>query len=295
MPSIRVWDSATLKCLAIVLAPSSGVHCLSLSDDETQLCVAGTDEHNRHQLFVWNISNVDGSSVDGGSAAGGGVVGGTGTGFFGAGGPAAAAANRSARKSPPKQHSPGVWAATIASAAKLESPYTLVAKQVSEFPIHRIAFLPGSTSELLSCGHENVRFWRIRERHLRGRPVVLQPHMRRLDFLDLSFERSRAAALLGGASRSIPRAFIASSSGEVVIVDTRSTTVTATFKVHDDAITALCVNEGYCVTASDDRTLKVWPLDFSDFFLQAPHDGRAARVSISDNGLQVLVDSELGL
>ena len=259
VPSIRVWNARSRSCLAVILGPSSGVTSVQLSDDETLLCVTGTDDQNRHQVFVWDISNVDGSVT---------------------------------AESQTKVGSPARWAATKASLATQEAPYTLAAKQMSEFPIRRMKFLPGSNAALISCGPENIRFWRIRERHLRGRPVVLQSHLRKLDFLDFSFEKSKAANLT--PQRHSPRVFVASNEGQVVIVDPRTSSVETSFKVHDSAITALSVNEGYCVTASDDRSIKVWPLDFSDFFLQAPHDGQAARVSVSNNGLQVLVDSELG-
>jgi hypothetical protein len=41
------------------------------------------------------------------------------------------------------------------------------------------------------------------------------------------------------------------------------------FKLHDGPIASVAINEGFCVTASADRYLRVWPLDFSDFFLEA--------------------------
>jgi hypothetical protein len=41
---------------------------------------------------------------------------------------------------------------------------------------------------------------------------------------------------------------------------------------HAGPIHTLIFNEGFCVTGSEDRFLRVWPLDFSDFFLEAEHD-----------------------
>lgn len=41
------------------------------------------------------------------------------------------------------------------------------------------------------------------------------------------------------------------------------------FQLHDAGITSMAINEGFCVTASMDKYLRVWPLDFSDFFLEA--------------------------
>ena len=41
------------------------------------------------------------------------------------------------------------------------------------------------------------------------------------------------------------------------------------YQLHYGAINALAINDGFAVTASDDRFLRVWPTDFSDFFLEA--------------------------
>ena len=35
------------------------------------------------------------------------------------------------------------------------------------------------------------------------------------------------------------------------------------------AINSICVNESFCVTASDDRYLRMWPLDFKAVYLEA--------------------------
>jgi WD40 repeat protein len=40
---------------------------------------------------------------------------------------------------------------------------SIIAKQISEFPIHKIKFHPYNEFHLISCGKENIRFWRIRK------------------------------------------------------------------------------------------------------------------------------------
>lgn len=54
----------------------------------------------------------------------------------------------------------------------------LIAKQISEFPIQKIRFSPFEEFGLVSCGRENIRFWRIRKGHLPGRPVLLNEYAR---------------------------------------------------------------------------------------------------------------------
>ena len=47
-----------------------------------------------------------------------------------------------------------------------------VARQVSEFNILTVKFSPTELDKLVSCGQENIRFWRIKNEHLPGGPVV---------------------------------------------------------------------------------------------------------------------------
>ena len=45
-------------------------------------------------------------------------------------------------------------------------------------------------------------------------------------------------------------------------------TLERVYQLHSAAINCMLVSEGLCVTGSDDRFLRVWPLDFSDFLLE---------------------------
>jgi hypothetical protein len=39
-------------------------------------------------------------------------------------------------------------------------------------------------------------------------------------------------------------------------------------------INAIAVHEGFAVTASDDKFMRVWPLDFTDYLLEVRGFGR---------------------
>jgi WD40 repeat protein len=41
------------------------------------------------------------------------------------------------------------------------------------------------------------------------------------------------------------------------------------------------------VIGSEDTYLRVWPLDFSEFFTEAQHEGTVCSVDISSDGLKV--------
>lgn len=45
-------------------------------------------------------------------------------------------------------------------------------------------------------------------------------------------------------------------------------TLERVYQLHSAAINCMLVSEGLCVTGSDDKYLRVWPLDFSDFLLE---------------------------
>ena len=48
----------------------------------------------------------------------------------------------------------------------------------------------------------------------------------------------------------------------------RSRTLLCVFQLHAAAINSLVVCGGVCVTGSDDRLVRMWPLDFSDYLVQ---------------------------
>ena len=39
------------------------------------------------------------------------------------------------------------------------------------------------------------------------------------------------------------------------------------YQVHSKPIYSIALNEAFCVTGSEDQLLRVWPLDFSEFFM----------------------------
>lgn len=57
------------------------------------------------------------------------------------------------------------------------------------------------------------------------------------------------------------------------------------FQLHDAGIYSISVNEAFCVTGSEDQFLRVWPLDFTEFFMEAKHEGTVSAVDISSDGL----------
>ena len=163
----------------------------------------------------------------------------------------------------------------------------LVAKQVSDFHINTIKFVPFDEGKLVSCGRENIRFWRIKGGHLPGTAVVLNHHARNTEFTDLDFDGGTGTMRSLEADANLKRVFVTSGFGMVFQVNYQSKSLEGVFQLHDKGIISIKVTEGFCVTGSQDNFLRIWPLDFSEFFLEAQHEDGVCAVDVTWDGLLV--------
>ncbi|XP_015279853.1 PREDICTED: WD repeat-containing protein 90-like, partial [Gekko japonicus] len=60
------------------------------------------------------------------------------------------------------------------------------------------------------------------------------------------------------------------------------------------ALNSICLSSSFCATASEDGYLRLWPLDFSEVFLEAEHDNPVTSVSIGPDNLKVLCTTASG-
>ena len=108
-------------------------------------------------------------------------------------------------------------------------------------------------------------------------------------FTDLAFEAGHGLMELHEK-----HIFVASVSGAVFQLNYGRRCLECVYQLHNAAINSLVVSEGFCVTASDDKFLRVWPVDFTDFFLEAEHEAPITSVGVSGDGLQLAVGTENG-
>lgn len=155
------------------------------------------------------------------------------------------------------------------------------AKQVSNFHINTIKFSPIDSERLMSCGKESIRSWRINRDHLSGKAVVLSHHARASEFLDLDYDIFTSTSKSLEVDSYLKRIFVVSNQGMLFQINYESTDLEGVLQLHDSAINSIMVAEGYCVTGSDDCFLRVWPLDFSEYLLEARHEGPVVSVDIS--------------
>ena len=166
------------------------------------------------------------------------------------------------------------------------------AKQTSDFNILCLKFSPIDNFRMVSCGQQNIRFWRIKEtRNIRGSAVVLNQHSRNTVFTTLDFEYGAYETAVHGIDSkdndALKRVYVASKHGMVYQISYHTEQLEATYRTNDSDIYSIAVNEAFCVTGSADQYLRVWALDFSEFFMEAKHEGTVCSVDISPDGLRV--------
>ena len=171
-----------------------------------------------------------------------------------------------------------VWDITGITSGK---PAEIKAKQVSNFHINTIKFSPIDSERLMSCGKESIRSWRINKDHLSGKAVVLSHHARASEFLDLDYDIFTSTSKSLEVDAYLKRVFVVSNQGMLFQINYESADLEGVLQLHDSAINSIMVAEGYCVTGSDDCFLRVWPLDFSEYLLEARHEGPVVSVDIS--------------
>ena len=93
-----------------------------------------------------------------------------------------------------------IW--DISRVHKHEKP-VIIAQQTADYNITSLRFSPIDNFRLVSCGKENIRFWRIREtRNIRGSAVVLNQFARDTVFTTFDFDYGQRAGQVGMSSGS---------------------------------------------------------------------------------------------
>ena len=166
---------------------------------------------------------------------------------------------------------------------------TVIATQLTDYDIGKVAFSPYEEGQIVTCGRQNVRFWRLKNAQIRGSSLNLEKHYKQT-FTDLAFESVDIRPL----DPTGKRIFVSTASGMVFQANCETRVLECIFQLHDEAITSIAVNEGFCVTGSIDSYIRFWPLDFSDFYVEAQHEGPVTSVALSRDCMTVAVGVATG-
>ena len=259
-----LWDLLEGKRIAVLQPHAEAVHSVNFSPDSALLCTAGWDHLRRVQVIVWDIPSLVHASSGSGSIS--------------------------------KETSNGV----------------VVARQLSDFHISKIVFSPFEEHSLVSCGRENIRFWRTRKGHLPGRPVQLGEYSRGYVFTDVAYvnapvinseDNGSVNRILGSkavtsaassGSELRPSVFVASTMGLLLRVDCILEQVICAYQLHSGPIRSMSINSAYAVTGGDDCKLRIWPLQFTDFLMEAFHEAAVSHVFVSQDARLLTVGTSSG-
>jgi len=195
------------------------------------------------------------------------------------------------------QHSRQQLLAWDISKARGGGNITLMARQMAaDWDIDALKFSPFEALRLVTCGRENIRFWRIKEGHLPGCSVVLNSLARQTHFTCIAFEYNKMSQphFLGESLTRQHRCYVGTATGKLIQLSYNDRTVQAVFDLHSEAILDLCANESFVVSASADKYVRVWPLDFNSFYLHAMHDAPVTGVDITADGMKIICSTSEG-
>ena len=161
---------------------------------------------------------------------------------------------------------------------------TAFIRQAVPTHINTIKFSPFEEEILYSCGRENIKCWRIKNDHLNGKAIVLNQFARGNDFLCLDYNNT----MFGDDFSNKGKVYVGSNGGCIFQVACNNQELEAVYKVQDSSILSLAVNEAFCATGSKDGYLRIWPVDFSEFLIEAKHDTGVCAVDISYDAMDIL-------
>ena len=273
-PVIRLWDYAASRlvnggvCVALITAQAQPIVALAFSrmpsEKDCRLAAAGKTEKGRAQLLLWNVSDVWASCATSGKGTTSTVL---------------------------SYHGTNGMAESKRSASK---KVVLLARQTSDIDVQKLCFCPYDNNRIASCGTDSVRLWRVARSKLPSTPFNLKGMGHGVVFTDLAFEATYGGQVLvphgqssGPDASLLRRVFVVTNVGTLLQFNYDTLNFQCVYRLHDAAITSIAVNEGFCVTASADQYLRVWPLDFSDFWLEAHHEGAVTCIDISYDGLRI--------
>lgn len=90
------------------------------------------------------------------------------------------------------------------------------------------------------------------------------------------------------------KVFVGNDKGMVFQINYKTAELEGVYKCHDGPVRSIKCNPAYVVTGSDDCFLRVWPFDFSEFFIEAKHSGSVTNIDIKKDGLKILACTASG-
>jgi len=93
------------------------------------------------------------------------------------------------------------------------------------------------------------------------------------------------------AVKRLQEVYVVSLMGKVFRIGYHSGVLEMVFRTNDEAIHTISLNENFAVLGSADKYFRLWPLDFTEFIMEAKHSNTVCEVNTNKDGLRVACGS----
>jgi len=168
---------------------------------------------------------------------------------------------------------------------------SLFCKKISDFDIRSAKFLDRrDATQFVTCGKENIRFWRLKHKVINGTSVVLNEHGRDTVFSDFCVFDYDNLVNVGIPQETENRRYnykilFCSNKGNVYLVDYREEVMLGVFKLHDGGINCLHLSPAnhYFITSGEDKMVRLWNMDITQMLLEIKVDSQVNQLLLNKN------------
>jgi len=191
----------------------------------------------------------------------------------------------------------------------------VVAKAHTDVHIARILFVHYDSTRLITCGRDNVRFWRLKNDSLRSCAVNLSLYIQSLNMTSNANRKENEKTCLDftdicvntRAESSDNCAYACTRTGQIFVfniarmeiefvrvlepmIKRKEILVNSTQRLEVSPalrLNSLTVSDKFCATGSDDGYVRIWPLDFSQVSVEAEHEASIGVVRFSPDCFRI--------
>jgi hypothetical protein len=200
----------------------------------------------------------------------------------------------------------------------------VVAKAHTDVHINRLVFVHFDSSRIITCGRDNVRFWRLRNDSLRSCAVNLSPYVNALSLSSFQTENDdnedagktplvyqkpcldfTDICVNMRADNNENLAYACTRTGQIFVfnmakceienvrvlepvVNKTGILASGSSPVHPSLrLNSLAVSDSFCATGSEDGYVRIWTLDFSQVSVEAEHEAAIGLVRFSPDCFKI--------
>lgn len=187
----------------------------------------------------------------------------------------------------------------------MESVARVVASAHTDIHVNRLAFVHFDSSRLITCGKENIRFWRLKNDSLRSCAVNITPYVNALTHPTGSLEFTDICMNARDDSNE-HLAYACTNTGQIFMINMARMEVESVQCLEAELdkakkqkktgkgiptgpgasssslrLNSLTVSDSFCATGSEDGFVRIWTLDFGQVSVEAEHEAALGLVRFS--------------